>query len=116
MDIDVRGKGFMAYIFVVETPSLSCNGFREQNSRAETSKDGRFTKKEWKNGQASWKGMTRAVYNLAKKYNYSDTVKPQLSGLFLEIFLLQCMRTCFCGIICNKYLFVPFANCDNFCY
>lgn len=46
MDIDVRGKGFMANIFVVETPSLSCNGFREQNSRAETSKDGRFTKKE----------------------------------------------------------------------
>ena len=60
--------------------------------------------------------MTRAVYNLAKKYNYSDTVKPQLSGLFLEIFLLQCMRTCFCGIICYKHLFVPFANCDNFCY
>lgn len=47
MDIDVRGKGFMAYIFFfLETPSLSCNGFREQNSGAETSKDGRFTKKE----------------------------------------------------------------------
>ena len=31
--------------------------------------------------------MTRAVYNLAKKYNYSDTVKPQLSGLFVDIFI-----------------------------
>ena len=32
--------------------------------------------------------MTRAVYNLAKKYNYSDAVKPQLSGLFFgDIFI-----------------------------
>ena len=86
MDIDVRGKGFMAYIFVVETPSLSCNGFREQNSGAETSKDGRFTKKEWKNGQASWKGMTRAVYSHAKNI-YPDTVKPQLSVLLWDFFI-----------------------------
>ena len=45
MDIDVKGSWLISFFFL-ETPSLSCNGFREQNSGAETSKDGRFTKKE----------------------------------------------------------------------